>query len=446
MYCGSCLQGNTLAAALRRAGEDATLVPLYTPLRTDEDDVSVARVAFGGINVFLQEHSALFRHTPWFVDRLLDRPALLRWAARRGRRTRPERLGELTVSMLRGEDGRQRKELDKLVAWLAEEIRPDVVHLNNVLLAGVAREIKRRLRVPVVSTLSGEDIFLEKLTPPHRDEALAVLRERAAELDALVALNGYFAGFMAEYLAVPRERIRVIPPGLNLEGHGRAPERRASGVSPGMMDAGQPIPGLTPGARLRETPGARPSTVIGYFARVCPEKGLHLLAEAFKLLCADAELPPLQLRAAGYMDEAERPYLEEIQSHLAQCGLAEQFEYAGELDRPGKIAFLQSLDLLSVPTVYAESKGLSVLEGWANGVPAVLPAHGAFPELIADTGGGLLCEPHDPSSLAAALKRMILDPQLAAACGHRAQEAVHDRYTAEVMAKRTVELYREVIG
>jgi glycosyltransferase involved in cell wall biosynthesis len=284
------------------------------------------------------------------------------------------------------------------------------------------------LRVPVISTLSGEDIFLEKLPPPYRDEALAVLRQRAAELDAMIALNDYFAGFMAEYLAVPRERIRVIRPGLNLEGYATV---CGAGVSP---------------AKAAGTAAPQGSTVIGYFARVCPEKGLHLLAEAFKLLCADGELPPLRLRAAGYLDEAERPYLEEIQSHLAQCGLAERFEYAGELDRPGKIAFLQSLDLLSVPTVYAESKGLSVLEGWANGVPAVLPAHGAFPELIADTGGGLLCEPHDPSSLAAALKRMILDPALAAACGRRAQEAVHDRYTAEVMAKWTIELYREVVG
>jgi glycosyltransferase involved in cell wall biosynthesis len=432
MYCGSCLQGNTLAAALRRAGENAALVPLYTPLRTDEHDVSAARVAFGGINVFLQQRSALFRHTPWFVDRLLDRPALLRWAARRGGRTRPERLGELTVSMLRGEEGRQRKELDKLIAWLADDVRPDVVHLNNVLLAGVAREIKRRLRVPVLSTLSGEDIFLEKLPPPHRDEALAVLRQRAAELDALVALNDYFARFMAEYLALPRERICVIPPGLNLEGF-----RRAPGVSPGMTDAAETIPGLTPGAR-------QPRTTIGFFARVCPEKGLHLLAEAFKLLCGDAELPPLRLRAAGYLDEVERPYLDGIQSHLAECGLAEWFEYAGAPARAGKIAFLQSLDVLSVPTVYAESKGLPVLEGWATGVPAVLPAHGAFPELIADTGGGLLCEPHDPAALAAALKRLILDPQLAEACGRRGQEAVHQRYTADAMAQRTIELYRSL--
>ena len=179
---------------------------------------------------------------------------------------------------------------------------------------------------------------------------------------------------------------------------------------------------------------------------MCPEKGLHLLAEAFKLLCDDAEVPPLELRAAGYLDETERPYLDEIQLHLAECGLARQFEYAGELDRAGKIAFLQSLDLLSVPTVYAESKGLTVLEGWAAGVPAVLPAHGAFPELMADTGGGLLCEPHNPPALAAALKQLILDPQLAAACGRRAQEAVHQRYTADVMAQRTVALYRKLIG
>ena len=84
MYCGSCLQGNTLVAALRAAGQDCLLAPMYTPIRTDEENVSIDRVAFGGINVYLQQHSAVFRHTPWAIDRLLDRPATLRWAAGRG--------------------------------------------------------------------------------------------------------------------------------------------------------------------------------------------------------------------------------------------------------------------------------------------------------------------------------------------------------------------------
>ncbi|HUT93538.1 MAG TPA: glycosyltransferase family 4 protein [Thermoguttaceae bacterium] len=421
MYCGSCMQGNTLAMALREAGEDVLLVPVYTPIRTDDEDASIDRVVFGGINVYLQQHSALFRHTPWFLDRLLDNPGLLRWLSRRGLSTRPEQLGPLTLSMLRGDEGRQAKEVDKLVRWLAREVRPELVHLSNVLLVGVARRLARELSVPVVCSLSGEDTFLDGIPEPHYSEARAVLRERCGELSALVAMSRYYADFMAEYLAVPRERIHVIPPGLNLAGHGTRPGAEAPA-------------GLEPS---QEKP-----VTIGYLSRIAPEKGLHQLAEAFKLLDDQEGLPPTRLLAAGYLDAADRPYLDRIRSQLADWGLADRFEYAGEPDRTGKISFLQSLDVMSVPTMQAESKGLAVLEAWANAVPLVLPDHGAFRELIEDTSGGLLHEPHRPPALAAALRRMILDRAFARECGLRAQEAVRDRYHAPLSARRTMELYR----
>jgi len=425
MYCGSCLHANTLVAALRQAGEDALLLPLYTPLRTDEENVSLPPVAYGAVSVYLQQRWAVFRRTPWLLDRLTGWPTLLRWVGRRGATVRPENLGELTVSMLRGEEGRQHKELEKLVRWLQKEAQPDVIHLGNILLCGVARELTRRLGVPVVCTLSGEDVFLEKLPEPHCGQARMVLCERSADLAGLAAMNRYYAEVMADYLAVPRERLEVIRPGLNLSGH--AP----------------PAPQSPPSAADTLVPK---TVTIGYLARVCPEKGLHLLAEAFRLLCEDGDLPAVQLRAAGYLHPADRPYLGEIRRRLAEWGLAERFHYVGELDRPAKIAFLQSLDVLSVPTVYRESKGLSVLEAWANGVPAVLPAHGTFPELIADTGGGLLCEPNDPAALAEGLKRMIRQPAFAAECGRRAQQIVHQRYSAEMMAQRTIQWYRRVCG
>jgi glycosyltransferase involved in cell wall biosynthesis len=415
MYCGSCLHGNTLAAALRAAGQDCTLAPMYTPIRTDEQSVSIGHVSFSGINVYLQQHSALFRHTPWFIDRLFDRPGLLRLATGRSATVRPEHLGALAVSMLEGERGHQRKEVAKLVQWLDRDIRPDVVHINNAMLMGVVREITQRLSIPVVCSLSGEDSFLEKLLEPHRSRARDVLRQRAADAAALVAMNRYYAHRMAEYLSVPPQQIRVIPPGLNLAGHG-----------------------------TRHS-GPRPFT-IGYLARVCPDKGLHQLAAALQLLAADPGLPPVRVQAAGYLDAADRPYLADIQGQLAQRGVADRFQYLGELDRAAKIAFLQSLDLFCLPTVYRESKGLSVLEAWANAVPAVLPAHGAFPEMVEDIGGGLLCAPNDPRALAAALRKMILDPDFLAQCGRKAQQAVHQRYNAEVMAGHVLRLYEEVRG
>ncbi|NQT13087.1 MAG: glycosyltransferase family 4 protein [Planctomycetes bacterium] len=416
MYCGTCLQGNTLARALREAGEDVLLVPVYTPPRTDEPSESIDRVVYGGINVYLEQHSALFRHTPRFLDRLLDNPRLLRWATKHGRGVHPERLGALSVSMLRGEEGRQRKELERLVDWLAGDIRPEVVHLSTVMLLGMARRLTEALAVPVVCTLSGEDSFLEKLPEPHYSEARAVLRERSADLAALVAMNHYYADFMAEYLPTPRERIRVIPPGLNLAGHG-----------------------------TREATETRPAA-IGYLSRICPEKGLHHLADAFHLLAAREDLPPIRLLAAGYIDDADRTYLDEIESQLADRGLADRFQYVGELDRAGKIEFLQSLSVMSVPTVLPEAKGLPVLEAWANAVPAVLPDHGTFPELVQQTGGGLLCEPNNPAALAETLVKMISDPVLATECGRRAQAAIRERFHAPLMAQRTIDLYRELLS
>ncbi len=415
MYCGSCLHDNTLAAALTQLGEDVLLVPTYTPLRTDEDSVSDSHLFFGGVNVFLQQHSSIFRHTPWFLDALLDNPWMIQWLTRGGPSLEAAQLGGLTVSMLEGEHGKQRKEVRKLVRWIEREARPDVVHLSNIMLIGVADEI-RKLGIPVLSTLSGEDIFLEKVPPPFYERARQVLRQRAARLDGFVSLNAYYADYMAEYLGVSRSRIQVIPHGLNLAGHG-----------------------------TRRSADGEPRT-IGFLARVCPDKGLHNLVAAVELLLNDPEVPPFRVRAAGYLSKLDRPYLETIRQRTAAWNRPGTFEYVGELSRVEKIEFLQALDMMSLPTVYQESKGLSVLEALANAVPVLLPAHGAFPEVIEQTGGGLLHPPNDPQALAVVLKRLLLEPQLAAELGLAGQKAISQRFTAIVMAEQTRQLYRQVLS
>jgi glycosyltransferase involved in cell wall biosynthesis len=413
MYCGSCLHDNTLAAALLALGEDVLLVPTYTPLRTDEENVSEEHLFFGGINVYLQQKSAIFRHTPWFLDAILDHPSFIRWATKGGPSVEAERLGDLTVSMLEGEHGRQKKEIRKLVHWLKKEYRPQIVHISNAMLSGMAREI-RKLGIPVVCTLSGEDIFLEKLAEPFRGRARTILRDRAREMDAFVALNDYYADYMADYLDLPRSRIDVIPHGLNLAGHGTRDD--------------------TPDQTF----------TIGFLARICPDKGLHHLVAAAELMMADPSVPPFRIRAAGYLGATDRAYLDTIEKRVALWNKPEMFKYVGELTRAEKIAFLQGLHVLSLPTVYRESKGLPVLEAWANAVGVVLPEHGTFPELIAHTGGGLLHNPLEPASLAEQLKQLIHNPRQAAELGAQAQAVVHRDYTAAAMAEKTRELYRRV--
>jgi glycosyltransferase involved in cell wall biosynthesis len=416
-YCGSCLHDNGLAKALIAQGEDVLLVPTFTPLRTDEENVSIDRVFFGGVNVYLQQRSAFFRHTPWFIDRLLDSPQLLDWLSSRSAGMEASKLGALTVSTLRGEDGRQRKEIEKLVRWLESDAKPDVVHLSNALLLGMAGPIRARLGVPIVCGLAGEDWFLEQLKDRHYRQARELLRQNAKHIDVFVAYNHYFADFMAEYMNIDRSRIEVIPHGLNLDGH-----------------------------ELRGPTSADHTLTIGYFGRISPEKGLHLLIEAFALLCADPALPPLRLRIAGYKSSGDEAYFEILQRRVDELGLADRFEYAGELDRAQKISFLQSLDVMGVATVYHESKGLSVLEALASGVPVVAPRHGSFPEILEHTGGGLLCEPDSPADLAAKLREYIVDPTLREQHGRRGHEAIHTHYSAAEMAQRHSELYRRVLA
>lgn len=417
MYCGSCLHDNTLAAALLKMGEDVVLVPIYTPIRTDERDVSEPRVFIGGINAYLQQKLPLFRRTPRWLDGWLDHPALLRLVAGRGISVDPAKLGAMTVSMLRGEEGNQRKELDKLVDWLLHEVRPDVVHLSNSMMLGLARKIAERCGPPVVCSLSGEDIFLEKLVAPHYEQARQLLRERAQDVDAFVALNAYYADYMAAYLNVPRARVKVIPHGLDLAGHG------------------------APATKRVDEPRR-----IGYLARVCHDKGLHLLIEACELLTRRGDVPRFELHAAGYISPSDRGYLEENRRRAEAGPLKGAFHYHGELSRDEKIAFFQSLDVFSTPTVYPESKGLPILEAWANGVPAVVPNHGTYLELIADTQGGLLHRPLDAADLAENLAELLRDSGRAVSMGQAGQAAIRARYHSQGMATATLELYRELVA
>jgi glycosyltransferase involved in cell wall biosynthesis len=408
MYCGSCMKDNTLVSALTRQGHDALLIPTYTPIRTDEEDVSQGRVFFGGINVFLQQKSGLFRHTPWLFDRLLDFPRLLNWVSRFAIHTRADRLGGLTISMLLGRSGKQRKEVRKLVRWLATDFRPDVVVLTNVLLSGIVPGLRAEWGGPVFGTLQGDDIFLEALPPDDRRRAIELIRKNCDNVDGYLATSGYYADFMAGYLGLPRERMHVVYPGIDLTGHSGPSEFRD-----------------------------RPPYSVGYFARICPDKGFHNFVDAYIRLRRMSDTPPTRLRVSGWLGENYRPFFDGQMRMLAEAGLAGEIEHVECPTHADKVRFLQSLDVLSVPTTYREPKGIYVLEALANGVPVVQPRHGSFPEVIAATGGGLLVEPEDPAALAIGIRQLLSDPPLRRRLGEDGQKAVRARFTAEQMARET---------
>ncbi|MBI2806870.1 MAG: glycosyltransferase family 4 protein [Planctomycetes bacterium] len=417
MFCGSCMHDNTLVAEMQRQGHDALLIPTYTPIRTDETDVSQPRVFFGGINVYLQEKFALFRLTPRWLDRFFDANWLLRFVSRFAVKTQASQLGDLTISMLRGEMGHQAKEIDKLVDWLQAEVKPDVINLTNVILSGMVHRLRERLKVPVVGALQGDDIFLEMLPEPYRTQAIDLISAHCQEMQGFIATSRYYADFMSEYLRIPRARIEVVHPGLNLKGHGAGPASTAG------------------------APG-----VIGYFARICPEKGLHHLVEAFCWMKQQPGVPACRLRVSGWLGEQNRAYFEEQKAKLARANLLEHFEHIECPDHDSKVRFLQSLDVLSVPTTYREPKGLYVLEAWANGVPVVQPAHGSFPELIEASGAGVLVPPGDSAALGEALLKLLGQPEERFRLGNLGREAVANRFHAAAMARETVAVYERLLA
>ncbi|MFZ9855503.1 MAG: glycosyltransferase family 4 protein [Limisphaerales bacterium] len=417
MYCGNCFRDNALVAALQRQGHPTLMVPLYLPMTLDEVPATGGSPTFfGGLNVFFDQKMGWYRRAPHWFRRLFDAPFLLRMAAGKAAKTRASDVGELTVSMLRGEQGHQARDLEELIEWLKTQPKPDAVLLSNALLIGFARRIREALGTRVVCFLQSEESFLDSIPEPWGPRAWQTLSERASTVDLWVSPSRYFADRMGRRLGIPQDRIRVVPNGIHLAGYETLPSR----------------PPKAPGEPM----------TLGFFARMCPDKGLDLVVDAFIRLRKGGRLPTLQLRVGGGCGPGDEAFVAEQRGKLAAAGLSEAASFHPNLTREEKITFYASCDVLSVPARMSESFGLYVIESLAAGTPLVQPNLSTFPELIGDTGGGVLCGENTPASLAAALEPLLLDPVRVAHLGATGRRAVLDRYTDDHMARRMVDTLR----
>jgi glycosyltransferase involved in cell wall biosynthesis len=316
--------------------------------------------------------------------------------------------------MLRAEQGRQKKELDRLVEWLdTQDNKPDVVCLSNILLAGLARRIKERLGVPVVCLLQDEDGFLDGLASPYSQQAWQVLGERAGDVNAFIAVSKYYAGVMQQRLGLGAECIHVAYVGISLDGYQ-------------LREAGPKVP------------------VIGYLSRMCSDKGLDTLVDAFVSLKKNEKLKSARLRIAGGQRGDDEAFLNQIRQRLSSYGLIDDVEFLADFGRDTKADFLQSLSVLSVPEKRPVAYGLYVIEALAASVPVVEPASGAFPELLEMTGGGVLCEPNNAAALAKAMEPLLLDPNYARQLGKQGREVVFEKFNIEQTGEEMVRIYEGV--
>ncbi len=413
MYCGGCFRDNALVAELRKLGHDTLMVPLYLPLTLDEENQAASTpIFFSGVNVYLEQKIPWFRRAPNWLHRALASKALLGMLGGMAGKTRAEDVGELSLSMLRGEEGNQAREVEELVAWLKEQHRPDVISLSNVLLVGMARRLKAELNAPVVCMLQGEDTFLDGLPGSYRDTAWQITRERARDVDLFIAPSRYFGALMTERLKLPPDRVRVVHNGINLDGF--------------------------------ETPNPKPQTpnppTLGYFARMCSQKGLDLVVDTFIELRKRGRVPNARLKIGGGCGPSDEPVVEEQKGKLERVSLRDDVQFFPNVTRDEKIQFMQLLDVFCTPALYGEAFGLYVIEAMAAGVPVVQPRHAAFPEIVEATGGGVIAEPN-AAALASAIEDLLLDATRARFLGNAGRDAVRERFNVTRMATETAAVF-----
>ena len=404
MFCGSCLHDNTWARALYQVGTEVSLIPLYTPIRVDEENQTSSPVFYGGINIYLNDRFSFWRRIPRFLTRWLDSPWLIEQATRAGVSNDAAELGTMTATMLLGEEGPHRQAGEELAEFVAK-LQPDVVCFSNSLLSGSLRSLRRKYPGRIYCVLQGDDVFLDALIAPHRELVMSRLKERVAEFDGFIVHSRFYRDYISRYLNLPAEKFIELPLAIDCAKHEGIPK----------SDLGR-------------------SPVIGYFARICPEKGLDLLVDSVLQLRQD--IPNVRLKVGGYLGTQNRTYYEAVRRKAEVLG--DSFEYIGSpATHAEKVTFFRSVDLFCVPARFQEPKGLYILEAWANGLPVVVPNHAAFPELIEATGGGLLCERDNASSLKNALQQILQDADLRMRLANSGYEGVRRNHDLAGLARST---------
>lgn len=413
-YCQNCLRDNALVKALRADGHDAVVAPMYLPRFSDSSKSADSPIFFGAVTTYLKYKYTAFAKLPVSLGRWLDSPTLLRWVAKKSESVKARGLEGMTIAMLLGENGPMAGELDAMTAWLCDGDKPDVIHLSNPLLLGLAPQLKRHVGAPIVCSLQDETQWVDQMASPQREEIWGMMAELAVNVDGFIAVSRHYADLMKSKLNLPDDKIRVVPIGIDV-----------TGVEPVI------------------TPPSPP--VVGYLSKISASLGFDLLARVVLALKKDDATRDVKLIATGGLVGDDVREFRGIQKAFATAGFADDLILLEDFSRSARIEFLRSISLLSVPVPDGEAFGSYMIEAMAAGVPVVQPAVGAFPEVIEGTGGGVLYDPTDPNGLIDALRELLLNPEKATELGREGRGAVLQNHTVETMAAATAAIYASLI-
>jgi glycosyltransferase involved in cell wall biosynthesis len=415
-YCGNCYRDMIYLRAIRKVpGIKASAIPLYLPPDDTNTESGLDKnVFFGAISMYLREKVPFLRNMPVILDKLLDSAPMLRMASKRAGTTRTEGLEDMTLNMIKGENAFPEKEIQRLIDYLSKDGKPDIIHLSNALIIGLARRLKKKMNVKIVCSLLNEDDWIDEMAEPFQSNAWKLISREAGNVDVFLTPSNYYKELFISKTGVSPNNFRVIPLGL---------------------DPGE----LTKVVRKSNWPS------VGYFCRINSQNGFDKLVDAFIELKSGTELPGLTLHVTGGFTGDDKPFIAEQIKKIKTAGLKSFVKLYPEFHGNSKQEFFSSIDVMSVPVRKYDGYGLYILEANAAGVPVIQPATGAFPEIVERTRGGITYSPDNISALSDGLVKLLHDKDLLNKLGTEGKENVLNELSLEKMSEGLSEVYNSVM-
>lgn len=412
-YCGNCLRDSKFFQAMRQQGHNAIKVPMYLPLFSNDDaNNGQVPVFYGAISIYLKQLFPVFRHAPVWFDNMLNTKPMLKFAAHMANTTRAKGLEEMTVSMLMGEEGKQKEELEKMADWLSVHYQADVIHISNALLLGLAHKLKEKLNVPLVCSLQDEDIWVDVMKPGFAGKVWQLMQEKARDIDLFISVSDYYSRFMQERLGLPDEKISTLHLGVDPQDYHyiNAAEKKRN---------------------------------IGFLSRMCPENGLDILIDAFILLKQSAGYDDVNLLLTGGHTADDKSFLKAQKQKIKRAGLRDAVMFLDHFGQEDRRDFFDQVMILSVPVRHGEAFGIYLAEAMASGISVVQPALGAFPEIIKKSGGGIIYQENTPGDLSEALRQLLDNRDETQQLSLLARKSVEHDFNIHELAVQMTGLYHK---
>ena len=413
-YCGNCLRDSGYTKSLIKLGHDAMMLPIYLPLTLEHGvEKDTNPIFYGAVNIYLKQNFKIFRKMPVWMEQLFNSSAILRYAAKKAGSTRTEGLEEMTISMLMGKQGNQDTELQELIDFLKNHEKPDVVHLSNALLLGLARQIKEQLNVPVVCSLQDEDVWVDAMNDFYRKKVWKLMSERGKDVDAFIAVSDYYAAEMKDKMNIPNEKMHIVP----------------IGIDSSIYRYSEP----------EESP-----QVIGYISRMYEEHGFGLLIDAFIKFKQKPEFKDVLLKLSGGYTADDKKFVNKQIKKLKQAGIFNDVEFIEDHLAERRYEFFNKLTILTVPVLKGEAFGTYQLESMACGIPIVQPALGAFPEIVKQTGGGVIFSPNTAEVMSEKWAEVLSNPKQIEEMSKLGKKSVKEKFSIDEISKQLLEIYKSL--